>query len=431
MMKPKTMMQKVVYDLHAKLPPLTPAQVKWAVITCPEHIAKRSSSKGVCHCLECGNSWREDKQQQRKKYITCPTCGMKLKVDDSKKRSFCEEQYLCYATTFKGWQVLRYFCLKHTSRQGSPSNTSLSEMVQHWLNETGDLVTMSIPVMPYSWAQNWCFGGHMEVRRNSFKYDLMVSNIYPNSRVLPVLRRNGFSGKWFTNTPVRLVYGLLTDPRVETIMKSGQHQLLSYVLNYGDYYLDKVWPSVRVCIRHNYAIDHPDLWCDLIILLSSLGKDTRNPKYICPKDVKSSHDKHLEARRKANDREWNRRREQDRIRRLAEEDKVFKESKSKYTGLSFGNGRIQVQSLDSVAEYMLEGDAMHHCVYLSEYHLKPDSLVLSARMDGRRLETIEVSLRTMGVVQSRGEWNKPTEYHEEIVQLVRNNIPLIRERYIS
>ena len=46
---------------------------------------------------------------------------------------------------------------------------------------------------------------------------------------------------------------------------------------------------------------------------------------------------------------------------------------------------------------------MHHCVFTNEYYLKADSLILSATIDGKRIETIEVSLKRMEVVQSRGE----------------------------
>ena len=56
------------------------------------------------------------------------------------------------------------------------------------------------------------------------------------------------------------------------------------------------------------------------------------------------------------------------------------------------------------------------------------SLIFSATKDGERIETIEVSLETMKVVQSRGVCNKNTEYHEQIVNLVNANRRLISQR---
>ena len=73
-----------------------------------------------------------------------------------------------------------------------------------------------------------------------------------------------------------------------------------------------------------------------------------------------------------------------------------------------------------------EGRVMHHCV--GSYHNRENSLILSATIDGKRIETIEVSLKTFDVVQSRGVCNSNTEYHDRIISLVNDNIHLIRQR---
>ena len=49
-------------------------------------------------------------------------------------------------------------------------------------------------------------------------------------------------------------------------------------------------------------------------------------------------------------------------------------------------------------------------------------------VDGKRIETIEVSLATLEVVQSRGICNENTEYHDRIIRLVEDNTELIRQR---
>ena len=71
---------------------------------------------------------------------------------------------------------------------------------------------------------------------------------------------------------------------------------------------------------------------------------------------------------------------------------------------------------------------MHHCVFTNEYYRRDDSLILSASIDGQRLETVEVSLSRLEVAQSRGVCNKQTEYHDKIVRLVNDNMPLIQKR---
>ena len=45
-------------------------------------------------------------------------------------------------------------------------------------------------------------------------------------------------------------------------------------------------------------------------------------------------------------------------------------------------------------EYIEEGQALHHCIFTNEYHLKEKTLILSASIDDKPIETIELSLET-------------------------------------
>ena len=83
------------------------------------------------------------------------------------------------------------------------------------------------------------------------------------------------------------------------------------------------------------------------------------------------------------------------------------------------------------AVYVLAQSSEHiHIVapYRNVLYVRENSLILSATIEGRRIETIEVNLDTLKVVQSRGVCNKNTEYHEQIVNLVNANRKLIRQR---
>ena len=95
-------------------------------------------------------------------------------------------------------------------------------------------------------------------------------------------------------------------------------------------------------------------------------------------------------------------------------------------GLMFTDNLILVKVIESVAEMIAEGRAMHHCV--GQYHKRENSLILSATIDGQRIETVEVDLRTLKVVQSRGVCNQNTEYHDRIIALVESNAEQIRQR---
>ncbi|TFH93975.1 hypothetical protein E4P47_09490 [Porphyromonas levii] len=54
--------------------------------------------------------------------------------------------------------------------------------------------------------------------------------------------------------------------------------------------------------------------------------------------------------------------------------------------------------------------------------------MLSATINGKRIETIELDLETLKVIQSRGICNSTTEYHDQILQLVQQNSHLIVQR---
>ena len=143
-----------------------------------------------------------------------------------------------------------------------------------------------------------------------------------------------------------------------------------------------------------------------------------------PKDLKGEHDRRHEELLRVREREEIEQKQK----KAMEDEKRFRELKSKFFGIAFTDGTIQVHVLESVQEHLEEGVSMHHCVFSNAYYLKEDSLILSATIEGKRIETIEVSLQTLEVVQSRGVCNKNTEYHEQIVNLVNANRGLISRR---
>jgi len=160
----------------------------------------------------------------------------------------------------------------------------------------------------------------------------------------------------------------------------------------------------------------------MIDLLCHFGKDTNCPKYVCPADLKAEHDKLVAKRNRQRERE---RTEQQRQKAI-EDEKNYLKAKGIFFGLVFSDNLIRIKVIESVEEMITEGRLMHHCV--GGYHNRKDSLILSATIDGKRIETIEVSLKTLKVVQSRGICNENTEYHDRIIRLVEDNTELIRQR---
>lgn len=223
--------------------------------------------------------------------------------------------------------------------------------------------------------------------------------------------------------PMALMQALLTNSKAETMCKAGRKADLKYFLEHYTCF-DLYWNSYKIVLRNNYRISDTSLWVDYLRLLERCGKDIRNAHYVCPLNLKAAHDYYQEKVRIMDER---RKREEQR-KKAMENEKRFKEMKGKFFGLSFTDGLIVLSVLESVDEYYLEGNALHHCVGQCEYYLKPNSLVFSARIDGKRIETVELSLDTFKVLQSRGLCNQNTEYHERIIKLVKKNVRQIRKR---
>ena len=426
-MKPRNKFQHKIATLSQSLPSINEIQKQWAYMNCLEHYAHKTK-QGVVSCLECGNSWT-DKDLKAENTI-CPHCGQKLKVLSTRKRIFNQTEYLCITTTFKGYQVLRFIYVYSSCKVGQAAYYFSKEVVQRWIEPSGKYATLARlrPMINY-YCDSWIFTSDLELRPEKELYDIIPSKIYPRMRLLPAIKRNGFKGEFHNLTPFEMFYAILTDNKAETLLKTKQTKMLKYYVRgqYRTRSIDEYWASIRICNRNNYLIEDASLWCDYIYLLRNFGKDITNAKYVCPDNLKLQHD-HLMIRKEKQD-------EKDRIAsqraKAIENEKAFKDLKSKFFGIAFSDGKLDVRVLESVEEYMEEGKAMHHCVFSNQYYLNPDSLILSACIEGQRIETIEVSLKTFKVIQCRGLCNANTEHHDQIINLVNSNSKLIRQRIVA
>ena len=197
-----------------------------------------------------------------------------------------------------------------------------------------------------------------------------------------------------------------------------------HMLRRGDYQPPYLY-ALNICHRNGYVITDAQLWFDYMDLLSYFNLDMHNARYVCPPDLRAAHDRLLHKK----DREEARRREADRVKRMRLDEQRYARDKAAFIGLSFaGDDGLAAHVLGSVREFLEEGDAMHHCVYAQSYYTRPDSLILSATVGGKRMETVEVSLRTFRIVQSRAVCNGVSPYHARIINLVNQNMNLIKER---
>lgn len=458
-MKARTKLQQRCLDLADTLPPLTEKQRLWArskMAALGYYVVRGYHGKHSCiWCQECGQIDEVGlpplavavKIKETNSHV-CSRCGRKLEVESwnwDRKKDVEHNFNFCIVTTCDGMQVVRVFNWHQSESLGSDTVDHVFEAFQVWFEPNKGKEVILSKDYTRSWYHfRWHMYSEWKVKQhNSYStgyysyedvYSLENKYIYPRAKMLPILKRNGWSNRMFRmrTSPVDLWRGLLTDPAVEALAKTGQYNVIDYWFGTGGHFKDKsVWmPIVRICNRHHYVIKDASMWFDYIDLLNYFHKDTRNPHYVCPENLKHEHDRLVRKRQE----EQRRKEEEERRKLIAKYEKQYYDHRKNFFGVSFSDGTIVVKVLNSVREIADEGKAMRHCVFTNEYydHRKhPSSLILSARdNDDNRIETVEVNINTWKIVQSRGVCNSRTAKHEQICRLVEQNMFKLKQKAI-
>lgn len=327
------------------------------------------------------------------------------------------------------FQVIRYFYLKTIRRRSN--DYRFFEFAQIWMNESHRVV---LARQRWFSVDSWRENTEMSIKHWFYdKYDYSYlggvdrigwSGVIIRS-LIPELRRRGLRTSTHGISPYKICFALLHDNRIETLFKLKQYLLVGYYCWNECSLSEERWQSIRVALRHGYHWENKQElkdWLDMLHDLESLGLDTRNPHYICPANLHDAHQHWTEVRNKMRERE---RAEMERKRA----EKVFNEFRAKrecFDDMLITDGEICISIIPTPQAMIEEGKAMHHCV--GNYINKWNSLILSAKIDGKRIETIEVDLTTFEIEQSRGVCNKSTEYHDRIVKLMEDNMGEIKRR---
>lgn len=421
-MRPRNQKERNIVELNGRLRPLTTPQKTWALNSTIKHYGYRLKS-GMCTCMKCGHEWLE----HRNGMCLCPECGQFIEIKDTKERVIRDKSYFNVITTMKEYQVVRMFLMIVEMRKGMKAKPAYLEVGSYWIDPKGRTTVVGLQRTLGPYIDSFAFGSPLEIRRDNDAFQRISDEwVYPRIKVTDTLKRNGFKGSTHHIHPVSLFQELLTNPKAETLMKANEIELLRYLCIRPAYKadIDNYWNTVKIANRNGYKVKDAQMWMDYIKMLERCGKDIQSPKYICPANLKEAHDHYVGKVRRIEDKK---KRAED-IRKAQEREASFKEQKEKYFGISINDGEIEVKVLESVEEYRQEAESQHICLFSAAYDQREDSLIFSARIDGRIIETIEVDLRTLKVVQSRGVCNQNTEYHDRIVNLINANAHLIRER---
>ena len=346
------------------------------------------------------------------------------KFDKETKR--CNSKvYYAVLEQKKEFSVVRYFSfVKHKMK-----DNVCREFMQVWVSAHGNVVRAKQRFSMGHYFDTFIKDSSMEIRTNKKNYgynrltDISFTKLFIRSRKAQLTICNYAENQYMM---IGKHYVWLTDdmevdkfPFLETIIKQKPHIAELLLLNR----MQNEQDIVKLAWKHGYLTEDLDynLWSDTVSMARQLHYDLHNPLYVCPRNLETAHN--LYAQR------LNRQALLDQRRREAMRAMSDKQAKErfgkfikKFLDFCITDGRVTIQPLKSIEEFKEEGEMMHHCVFACGYYKKPDTLILSAQVNGEHTETIEIDLKSFSIVQSRGVCNQPSEYHEQIKSLLLNNM---------
>lgn len=423
-MKPRNKRQYEVMSLSSKLPQITASELLWARKNIYKHTA--FTTKQRSWCSDCGATFVSAGDA---KYCECPACHARLKVERSRKEIVDDKAYFTKLCVIGDYQVIRHFYARRYIRRGCVQPYyKETEVVQIWLNSNGDkyIVARRQYTMSRYQDYNWALASPMELRRLYTSYYGYRSTAYciwapilPNGKVLPILRKHGYTSRCQSAAPDEIMTYVLTDNAMETLIKQRQYALLGYFIRRG--MTQRYKHSINIATRNGYRIKDASLWCDYIDLLRRFDLDTHNAKYVCPARLKEAHNRldkrkrDIEARERA---EMQRRAQAAKLKSDAKAIEAYKGLYGKYFDIRLKLGMLKAYVLPDVEAFIQEGEAMSHCVFSNGYYKKKNCLILSVRgPSDKRVATVEFNLRTFKVEQCRGRCNSQPKEYDDILKM--------------
>ena len=418
-MKPRNKKQQHIVELSGRLRPLTTAQKKWAFSHTIDHYAYRLKS-GKAVCMDCGHEW----QEVGFGIYRCPNCGERVEIRNTKERVRQDKSYFNVITTMEDYQVVRMFLMIVEMRKGMKAKPAYLEIGQYWIDPKGHATVVGLQRTLGYYVDSFAFGSPLEIRGDNDAFRHIAGQwVYPRIKATDTIKRNGFKGCCHAMHPVTLFQQLLTNPKAETLMKSGDIEMLRYLCQHP-LEVDKYWNSIKVAKRAGYTFKAPSIWFDYIKMLERMGRDLNSPSLIAPQDLKTAHDIYVA---KVNRQRIKEQREKER--QQAIEDKAkFEELKSRYFGMEMTDGEIEIHSIDTIDDYYKIGESQSICCGTAKYFLKENTLTLTAYIGNKQIATIEISLDDYHIIQCRAFANGLCEYTEQIAGIINANKKMIAER---
>jgi len=400
------------------------------------------------YCSECNHQWEKldfytkesNNYSGRKEFTKCPHCKKELLIIDS-QRFF---NFISYAVQYDytpEYQIIRIAEITKSFTKDKKASYKMREPSQMFINVRTGVITLYSSKYGSGWFGNYAGFDHqpMEIRPYARKYDHTPESvdIVKGSIIHPHIYRNGYDDETKFVAPTLHTHWarLLGDRTYETLWKKKENGYLTFYENV-DYRYKKIFGRiVMAMVRRNYinekTVTSSD-YKDYFRMCVELKYDLHDLTLMVPVDFHAAHKKVLVAfnafkAEQKRIRDLENAELQARLRREANKD--YAKKIEKFKDLIIKKGNLKIVPLISIEDVEQEGNELLHCVYSMSYYTKEKSLLLSARIDDKRTETIEVDLSKMNILQARGFDNKPTKHHKTIIDLFNKNKRKIKECY--
>lgn len=443
-MKPRNKEQERIVKWTNAFGSPTPKQTAYATRHCFDDMILESG--GSCLCTACKHTWRIKDTSVNK--LKCPHCGKTFDVTHHKRKATAYN-YFTVLTTKAKMQVVSWYLVKRTISK-TEENFEFTHVGSEWIKEDGKRFSVELPRFTMCWRKdNWLFGNEMELRKCSMFARYVTSSASYIARVLPKVKRNGWKKTTqFVGYETEVMRNLLANKTFESWFKVGHYGVcwdwMRREYNHCNYWAvkPKMQPNeltmIKLANRKHVVFDTKDKWRDYLDYLKDLEymqQDVHNPQILLPENFQERHMYWHERAQRKHEREQARQREQLNIQmmqRKAEKDKSTKRWIEKYANcfsdMKLLNGSFTILPLITMDDFKCEANHMHHCI--ASYYGKADTLLLSIEHDGKKCETAEVNLLGKGeIIQCRGVNNQSSDYHDDIVKMLRSFMDVFVKRY--
>lgn len=458
-MKPRSKEQEKLVEWSNHFPALTERQRNYAIRHCFEGCDDFVFGiRGWFYRFKTNYVWRGSSQKSvHEAEKACSTFGTDNKeLEVWHRSSKVDKAYFMILTTKGGYQAARWFLITryiHVDWKPVVRHTIdyyFMPVGVEWMNGEGALWSVERYRCALSgYLDSWSNWGDLELK----KYDFFAEHLDPMAiliqSVLPIVRRNGYkpgvSTNWYGSITLR---ALLTLPEFENWYKCGHYAVCNSFLH--DHYMcfsqrkvttrtdNALWQTIiKLANRKHVKFDTKEKWSDMLDYvhqLQELNMDIHNPKILFPDNFQEAHEalqRKIDKRRTQEERE---RIAFDHLRQAKDKAKNadFQVWMAKYVEMfktmDIKDGALEIKPLIKFKDFKGEADWMHHCIVT--YYGKPHTLLVSIMHDGVKAETAEISLKRNGeIVQSRGKYNAPSPWHEQIMALLKQSMKEFMSRY--